>query len=140
MAALTADFDSYILNQRALTERLVDAGDAIFTGGLLQLDATGTYVEAAASGVTRKIVGQTMKAVASTASADTKVPCREGDIFLNLAEDGADKPVASDIGAVVYAASDNEVTMRTTNNAKVGILIAIENGGAVVRCTQEANL
>jgi hypothetical protein len=78
--------------------------------------------------------------VASTASADTKVPCREGDIFLNLAEDGADKPVASDIGAVVYAASDNEVTMRTTNNAKVGILIAIENGGAVVRCTQEANL
>lgn len=140
MAALSADFDSYISNQQALTERTVDAGDAVHIGSLLQLDSTGSYVEAAASGVTRKIVGQAMKSAASTATVDTKIPCREGDIFLNLAEDGADKPVASDIGAQVYAASDNEITMRSTNNAKVGILIALENGGAVVRCTQSANL
>lgn len=140
MAALSADFNSYILNQQAQTERVVDAGDTVYIGSLLQLDATGSYVEAAASGVARKIVGQAVKGAASTATADTKIPCREGDIFLNLAEDGADKPVASDIGAQVYAASDNEITMRSTSNAKVGILIAIENGGAVVRCTQEANL
>jgi hypothetical protein len=140
MAALTADFDSYILNQRAQTERVVDAGDAVYIGSLLQLDATGSYVEAAASGVTRKIVGQAVKGAAAADTTDTKIPCREGDIFLNLAEDGADKPVAADIGAQVYAASDNEITMRSTGNAKVGILIAIENGGAVVRCTQEANL
>ena len=140
MAALSADFNSYILNQQAQTERVVDAGDTVYIGALLQLDATGAYVECAASGTARKIVGQAVKNAVSTATADTKIPCREGDIFLNLAEDGADKPLATDIGAQVYAASDNEITMRSTNNAKVGILIAIENGGAVVRCTQEANL
>jgi len=139
MATLSADFDSYIKNQRALNEFSVDAGDAVYIGGLVQLDATGSYVEAAASGVARVIVGQAVKGALAASTTDTKIPVREGDIFLNLTEDGADKPIATDIGAAVYAASDNEITMRSSGNAKVGILLAIENGGALVRCTLEAN-
>ena len=140
MAALTADFSSYIRNQRSQLDYIVDAGDAVFIGSLAQMDGAGAYIQVAASGTTRKIVGQCEKSVLAAATTDTTIPVREGDIFLNLAEDGADKCITTDIGAQVYAASDHEVTMRTTNNAKVGILLAIVTGGALVRCTQEANL
>jgi hypothetical protein len=140
MAALSADFNSYIKNQRAQNDGLVDATGVTYIGGLAQVSSDGVYVAAAASGVTRKIVGQFVKGTTGAETADTKVPVREGDIFLNLAEDGADKPVVGDVGAQVYAASDNEITMRSSGNAKVGILLAIENGGALVRVTQEANL
>lgn len=140
MSALTADFDSPIRNQRALNAGTVDAGVATYIGGLAQVSADGVYVAAAASGVARKIVGQFVKGTTGSETKDTSVPVREGDILLDLAEDGADKPVVGDVGAQVYAASDHEVTMRSTSNAKVGILLAIENSQALVRVTQEANL
>jgi len=140
MPALTADFNSYIKNQRSLNDGLVSAGDVTHIGGLAQLSADGVYVTAAASGVTRKIVGQFVKGTTGSETTDTVVPVREGDIFLHLAEDGAYKPVVGDVGSQVYAASDHEITMRSSGNAKVGILLAIENGGALVRVTQEANL
>lgn len=140
MAALTADFDSYILNQRALNKATVDAGDVVYIGSVVTLDSTGSYVQAAASGTSYKVIGQAMKGTDGTETADTSIPVREGDVFLNLAEDGADKPVASDIGSIVYMASDNEITMRSSTNPKAGILLALENGGALVRLTQEATV
>lgn len=140
MSALTADFDSYIKNQRAQNEYSGKASTEIFQGAVVTLDSTGSYIQPAASGTAYKVVGQAVKGQASGAAITTNLPIREGDIFLNLAEDGADKPVASDIGAIVYMASDNEVTMRSSTNPKAGILLALENGGALVRLTQEANL
>ena len=138
MAALSADFNSYIKNQNALNSYTIAGSSNVYIGGLAQLDATGNYVAPAASGVTRKIVGQFVKGAVSTTTTDTTVPVREGDIFLNLSANNP--PTASNIGAQVYADSDNEVTTLSSSRAKVGILIALENGGAVVRCTQSSNL
>ena len=129
MAALTADFNSYIQNQSAQTARVIQGGKLAYIGGLAQLDATGSYVLPAASGVTRKVVGQFVKAVASGLTVDTTVPIREGDIFLNAAA----SVVASSIGSTVYAADDNTVDLNSAN-AKAGILIAIQDSGVVVRC------
>ena len=139
MSALTADFDSYIKNERAHNKFSVDAGDAIFVGSLCQMDGAAAYVEAAASGTSRRIVGQATKSVLAAKTTDTDIDVREGDIFLHLSEDGADKPVTTDIGAQVYAVSDHEISMRSATNGVAGILLAIENGGALVRCTLEAS-
>ena len=138
MAALTADFNSYIQNQRAQTSRTIQGGKMAYIGALAQLDATGSYVIAAASGVTRKIVGQFVRTVASGLTVDTAVPVREGDIFLNLAT-GGPAATAANIGALVYAASDNEVDLNSAN-AKAGIMIAVQDSGCIVRVTTEACL
>lgn len=137
MAALTADFNSYILNQRAQNEYTIQGGHMAYIGALAQINAAGTYVEAAASGRTTKIVGQFVKTVVSGLTVDTLVPIREGDIFLNLGP--APAATAANIGDQVYACSDNEVNLDTAN-AKAGILIAVRDSGCVVRVTQEANL
>ena len=132
MAALTADFNSYIQNQSAQTARVIQGGKLAYIGGLAQLDATGSYVLPAASGVTRKVVGQFVKAVASGLTVDVTVPIREGDIFLNLSA-AAPAATAANIGSTVYACDDNSVDMNSAN-AKAGILIAIQDSGCVVRC------
>jgi hypothetical protein len=137
MSALTKDFDSYIKNQRAQNEYTIAGSSAVYVGGLAQLNSAGTYVAPAASGTSYKIVGQFVKGAVAATTSDTVVPVREGDIFLNLSANTP--PTAANIGAVVYADSDNEVTTLSSGRAKVGILIALENGGAVVRCTQECN-
>ena len=137
MANLTADFNSYITNQRAQSKRTIQGGHIAYIGGLAQLDATGNYVNAAASGTTRKIVGQFVKAVASGLTVDVDVPVREGDILLDIG--AAPACGASNIGAQVYADTDHSVNM-DSNNAKAGILIALQDSGALVRCTLECTL
>lgn len=138
MSALTADFNSTICNQTAQLSRTIAAGTAAYIGGLAQLDSTGNYVAPAASGVTRKIVGQFVKGAASTDTADTTVPVREGDVLLNIS--AVSGPTAANIGAQVYADSDNEVTTASSGRAKAGILLAIQDGQALVRVSQTANL
>ena len=137
MANLTADFNSYITNQRAQTKRTIQGGAIAYIGGLAQLNAAGTYVLPAASGVTRKIVGQFVKAVASGLTVDTDVPVREGDILLDIGV--APACGQSNVGAQVYADTDHSVNM-DSNNAKAGILIALQDSGALVRCTLECTL
>ena len=138
MAALTADFNSYIQNQTAQTGYTIQGGRMAYIGALAQVNAAGTYVLPAASGTTTKIVGQFVKTVVSGLTVDTEVPIREGDIFLNLGP--APAASAANIGDQVYACSDNEVNLDSTNCAKAGILIAVKDSGCVVRVTQAANL
>jgi hypothetical protein len=137
MANLTADFNSYIQNQRAQTSYTIQGGRLAYIGGLAQINAAGTYVSPAASGTTTKIVGQFVKTVASGLTVDTEVVIREGDIFLDLGP--APAATAANIGDVVYACSDHEVNLDTAS-AKAGVLIAVRDSGCVVRVTQEANI
>lgn len=132
MANLTADFDSFISNIRALTKRTVDTTKTFYAGGLVQLDASGK-IRPLDPTSSNNCVGQFVRLSPDGLSAEV----REGDIYLELAGSGA--PVSDDIGDTVYAADDHSVS--TSSGAypcKAGILVALEGAGAIVRTTLEA--
>lgn len=136
MACLTSDFDAYIVGlprQRSKWE--MEDSAITFKGGLVQVSDTGVYCVRATAGQTGTIVGRQTKATVATDTGVTS-EIEEGDIFLHS---GAGI-VASYIGKKVYALDDNTVGTAVSGNACAGILLAIENGGCVVRCTLEANL
>jgi len=138
MSALTADFDSNIRNSRGITpypaNATVYAASGYFRGQLLQLNASGEAIPAAIN-VAYKIVGRLVR----VSPDGLQVEAEEGDVLMNIG--GSSQPAQADIGAQVYAMSDNEVTKDTgSTNAKAGILIGIEGTQARVRVTLEASL
>lgn len=145
MAALTADFNSNIQNQRALCSYPILAAtmatSPAYAGGFAQLDSLGN-VAPAVVGSANVIVGQFAQAYKSN-NPQTVLPVREGDVLCNLAT--LTPPTQANVGAVVYAYDDNSVTTTAGSSAKAGILISVgiepTTGVSMarVRCTLEAN-
>jgi len=136
MAALTADFDSPIQNVAAKTSYIAATGAVIYRGALLQLNASGLVVPAAAASAL-KIVGRAVQSLDGTEPAGTVINVEEGDIFLKLA--GSATPVQATVGASVYANTDWEIST-TNTEGKAGTLLRLVTGpngvsGAMVRCT-----
>ena len=129
---LTADFNSYIKNVSATQAYLLTGTTPPFIGGLVQLDAAGTAV--AASGASAlQIVGR----AAQLSPDGLSISCEEGDVFMNL--DGSNPPVQATVGKKVYATSDHEVGIVAGTAAVAGILVALQDGGALVRVSLTAS-
>ena len=137
MSALTADFDSSIKNVRATQSYIAATGTVIYAGGLVQINASGLAI-AALGGSNLKIVGRARTSLDGTEAALSTVTAEEGDVIMNL--DATNPPAQANIGAIVYATSDNEVGTSAGANAKAGVLVAIEGSQARVRVTLEATI
>lgn len=137
MSALTADFDSYIKNERANQAYVAATSAVIYRGGLVQLNPSGLAIPAAIilSGAIGKIVGRAVTSLDGTEAAGSTVTVEEGDVFLNT--DGS--VVQTTVGAQVYAADDHTCSTSSTSAAICGIVTVIQDSGAVVRSTLEAN-
>lgn len=137
MSALTADFDSNIRNSRGYTpyptNATVLAAGGYFRGQLLQLNASGEAIPAAAN-VALKIVGRLVQ----VNPYGLTLMAEEGDILLDTT---GTAPAQANLGAQVKCGSDHEVTMDVgSTNAVAGILVAIEGSQVRVRVALEASL
>lgn len=130
---LTADFDSYIRNQVSLSPFTVGSGFTPYVGGLVAINAAGAAVAVSGSNTANPTIGQ----VYEVSPDSTLVSIRMGDVNLGVGTSTATDsvPVQANVGSLLYAASDWQVTTASGTNGKVGKLMGFDTrtGQPIVR-------
>lgn len=115
----------------------VSAGDIIYRGALVALDATG-YLVPGATATTLTAVGMSLDNVDNSGGADGDLNCTVSTApakFENSA--GADEIMINDIGAICYIVDDETVALTdgAATRSEAGLVHQVESDGVWVRPT-----
>ena len=127
--ALTADFDSPQKGFERLRTYVAATSAVIYEGSLVMLNASGLAVRVptnngSTNNAALRVVGQAVTSLAGTEAAGSTVTVRtDVDVVLDQVTSAA--IVQANVGAVLYATSDHEVTTTSTLNPKVGVCVGL---------------